>query len=136
MIAMMGFFVVYTGLVYNDCFSLDLNLFGTYFSFGSDHPEKGDIAKLNGEYGNGDSLYPFGLDPIWHVTQNELLYFNLFEMKLSTIFDILQMFAGMCLKGINVFYFSKHLNFLFEFLPMVAFASSLFVYMIVLIFMK
>ena len=46
------------------------------------------------------------------------------------------MFAGTCLKGINAIYFKQRLDFLFEFLPMVAFASSLFVYMVVLIFMK
>mmetsp|Transcript_23819 Transcript_23819/g.43777 ORF Transcript_23819/g.43777 Transcript_23819/m.43777 type:complete len:900 (-) Transcript_23819:132-2831(-) len=136
MIVMMGFFAVYAGLVYNDCFSLGLNLFGTRYSFGSDQPEEGDIAELNGEYGDGDSVYPFGLDPIWHVAQNELLFFNSFKMKLSVIFGILQMFTGTCLKGINAVYFGKRLDFLFEFLPMVAFASSLFVYMVVLIFMK
>ena len=46
------------------------------------------------------------------------------------------MFTGTCLKGLNAIYFGKRLDFLFEFLPMVAFASSLFVYMVVLIFMK
>mmetsp|Transcript_33975 Transcript_33975/g.81334 ORF Transcript_33975/g.81334 Transcript_33975/m.81334 type:complete len:883 (+) Transcript_33975:58-2706(+) len=136
MMAMMGFFAVYAGLVYNDCFSLGLNLFGTRWSFGSDQPEEGDVAEMTGQYGDGDSVYPFGLDPMWHVASNELLFFNSFKMKLSVIFGIVQMFSGTCLKGINALYFGKRLDFLFEFLPMVAFASSLFVYMVVLIFMK
>ena len=46
------------------------------------------------------------------------------------------MFAGTCLKGCNAIYFGEKLDFLFEFLPMVAFAASLFIYMIILIFMK
>jgi len=40
------------------------------------------------------------------------------------------------LKGMNAIFFGERLDFLFEFLPMVVFASSLFVYMVVLIFMK
>lgn len=136
MIVMMGFFAVYAGLVYNDCFSLGLNLFGSRWTFGSDTPEEGDIAEMTGQYGDGDTVYPFGLDPMWHVAANELLFFNSFKMKLSVIFGIFQMFSGTLLKGINAIYFGKRLDFLFEFLPMVAFASSLFVYMVVLIFMK
>jgi len=136
MITMMGFFAVYAGLVYNDCFSLGLNLFGTRWAFDSDEPEEGDVAEMIGEFGDGESVYPFGLDPIWHVAANELLFFNSFKMKLSVTFGILQMFTGTCLKGINAVYFGKRLDFMFEFLPMLAFASSLFVYMVVLIFMK
>ena len=136
MIVMMGFFAVYAGLVYNDCFSLGLNLFGTRWSFGSDSPEEGEVAEMRGQYGDGDSVYPFGLDPMWHVSANELLFFNSFKMKLSVIFGICQMFMGTCLRGINAVYFGQRLDFFFEFLPMVAFACSLFVYMVVLIFMK
>jgi len=43
---------------------------------------------------------------------------------------------GTCLRGINAIYFGEKLDFFFEFVPMVVFASSLFVYMVVLIFMK
>jgi len=136
MIIMMGFFAVYAGLIYNDCFSLGLNLFGSRWSFSSEHPEEGEVAEMTGKFGDGDSVYPFGLDPMWHVAANELLFFNSFKMKLSVIFGICQMFMGTCLRGINAIYFGQRLDFLFEFLPMVAFASSLFVYMVVLIFMK
>ena len=41
---------------------------------------------------------------------------------------IIQMFMGTCLKGANALYFGEKLDFFFEFLPMVAFAASLFVY--------
>ena len=139
MIAMMGFFAVYAGFIYNDMFSLGLNLFGSRWVFDGQYNgevEEGAVAVQTAEFGSAESVYPFGLDPMWHVTSNELLFFNSFKMKLSVIFGIVQMFAGTCLKGINAIYFKQKLDFLFEFLPMVAFASSLFVYMIVLIFMK
>ena len=139
MIIMMGFFAVYAGFIYNDMFSLGLNLFGSRWAFeGQDDRsvEENAVAFPTSQFGSDESVYPFGLDPMWKVANNELLFFNSFKMKLSVIFGIIQMFAGTCLKGINAIYFGEKLDFFFEFLPMVAFASSLFVYMIVLIFMK
>jgi len=139
LILMMGFFAVYAGFVYNDCFSLGLNLFGTRYEFeGQDtlSVEAGDVASLIAPLGTDESVYPFGLDPIWHVTANELLFFNSFKMKLSVIFGILQMFMGTCLKGINAIYFGEKLDLYFEVFPMMVFASSLFLYMVFMIFLK
>jgi len=136
---MMGFFAVYAGFVYNDMFSLGLNLFGSKWYFdGQDYNEveEGAVAEPIGDYGSAETVYPFGLDPIWHVSSNELLFFNSFKMKLSVILGIMQMFVGTLLKGLNAIYFKEKYDFLFEFLPMVAFASSLFIYMVILIFMK
>lgn len=139
MITMMGFFAVYAGLVYNDCFSLGLNLFKSRWEFyGQDdlEVEEGDAAYQLAEYGSDESVYPFGLDPMWHVTSNELLFFNSFKMKLSVIFGIFQMFFGTCLKGVNAVYFGEKLDLYFEVIPMIVFAASLFIYMVILIFMK
>jgi V-type H+-transporting ATPase subunit a len=136
MIVMMGFFAVYAGFVYNDMFSLGLNLFGSRWAFENYPVEEGDVAAPTASYGTPDSVYPFGLDPAWHVASNELLFFNSFKMKLSVILGIIQMFGGTCLKGCNAIFFGETYDFLFEFLPMVAFACSLFVYMVFLIFLK
>lgn len=139
MIVMMGFFAVYAGLIYNDCFSLGLNLFGSRYLFEGQEDlevEEGAIAASLKDFGDPAGVYPFGLDPIWHVSANELLFFNSFKMKLSVIFGIIQMFMGTLLKGANAIFFGEMLDLFFEVLPMIAFASSLFVYMVVLIFMK
>lgn len=139
MITMMGFFAVYAGLIYNDCFSLGLNLFGSRWQFeGQDEGavEEGDVGTMISEYGSTDSVYPFGLDPIWHVTSNELLFFNSFKMKLSVIFGIIQMFCGTLLKGANAIYFNEKLDLFYEVIPMMCFAASLFIYMVFLIFYK
>jgi V-type H+-transporting ATPase subunit a len=139
MITMMGFFAVYAGLMYNDCFSLGLNIFGSRWKFEGQEEnevEEGAVANLIADYGNPDTVYPFGLDPMWKVSSNELLFFNSFKMKLSVIFGIIQMFAGTCLKGANAIYFNQKLDFMFEFIPMVLFASSLFIYMVFMIFYK
>ena len=139
MITMMGFFAVYAGLVYNDCFSLGLNLFGSRWEFYNQNNfavEENDVAYQVAEYGSNESVYPFGLDPMWHVASNELLFFNSFKMKLSVIFGIIQMFFGTILKGINSIYFGEKLDLYFEVVPMIVFAASLFIYMVILIFMK
>jgi len=127
------------GFIYNDCFSLGMNLFGSRWRFPgqeSGQVEEAAVASSIAEYGSDESVYPFGLDPIWHVTGNELLFFNSFKMKISVIFGIFQMFMGTCLRGVNAVFFNQQLDLFFEFLPMVAFAASLFMYMVVLIFMK
>lgn len=101
MLAMMGFFAIYAGLIYNDMFSLGLNLFGSRWKFeGQDDGsvEEGALAYSTSNYGSDAAVYPFGLDPIWKVSTNELLFFNSFKMKLSVVFGIIQMFMGTCLK--------------------------------------
>ena len=139
MFTMMGFFAMYAGYIYNDCFSLGFNHFGSRWKFpGQDtgDVDADSVAYQTADYGTSASVYPIGLDPVWKVSSNELLFFNSFKMKLSVIFGVIQMFCGTLLKGANAKYFGERLDYLYEFLPMVAFASSLFVYMVFLIFMK
>jgi len=82
------------------------------------------------------NVYPFGVDPNWHGTTNELLFYNSMKMKLSVILGIFQMFVGICLKGLNAIYTHSWYDFFFEFIPQVVFATCLFVYMIILIVVK
>merc|ERR1712157_124693 len=136
MITMMGFFGIYAGTIYNDMFSLSINLFGSRWTWGTHDPEDDQEAEQPHRYGHVQSVYPYGMDPAWKVASNELENSNSFKMKISVIFGVLQMFMGTCLKGINAIYFKERLDFFFEFLPMVGFACSLFMYMIFLIFCK
>ncbi|CAM9796435.1 unnamed protein product [Laminaria digitata] len=137
MIAMMGFFSVYAGLIYNDFFSLPLDLFGSSWVWEEGrHTEEGTEANNTAEYGDADNVYPFGVDPAWHIAGNELLFFNSMKMKTSVILGVTQMTFGVVLKAMNALYFKESLDFFFEFIPMIIFVISLFGYMIVLIFMK
>jgi V-type H+-transporting ATPase subunit a len=72
-LTMMGFCAVYAGLMYNDndCFSLGLNLFGSRWEFdGQEYGsvKDGAVAVPTADYRSDVSVYPFGLDPVWHVT--------------------------------------------------------------------
>jgi len=151
MLTMMGFAAVYCGLIYNDMFALTLDIFGSSFSFPhikSDSPSKsansGDnddearrTAVFKGsEYGDADSIYPFGVDPAWHVSTNELLFFNSMKMKTAVILGITQMTGGIFLKGINAIYFKDYVVLFLEVIPMIVFDLALFGYMVILIMMK
>lgn len=130
----MGLMAVYAGFIYNDFFSLGLDLFGSRYDYTEqvvDAP-----ATPTGPYGDASNVYPFGVDPAWKISTNELLFFNSMKMKMSVVLGIVQMTIGICLRGINSLYFRNYLEFYTEFLPMIIFAMSLFGYMVVLIFVK
>jgi V-type H+-transporting ATPase subunit a len=82
------------------------------------------------------SIYPFGIDPQWKHTANELLFVNSLKMKLSVILGITQMTFGIGLKGMNALYNKEYTDFYAEFVPQLVFTSALFVYMMIMIFIK
>ncbi|KDO22771.1 hypothetical protein SPRG_12198 [Saprolegnia parasitica CBS 223.65] len=149
MITLMGVFAMYAGFVYNDFFSLPLNLFGSKWQYLDNCEELGlkhekceayyhydGVPNGTVDVANGHNVYGFGLDPIWKTSENELLFFNSFKMKLSVILGITQMGFGILIKGWNALYFKDYPTFFFDFLPQLVFAASLFFYMVVLIVMK
>jgi len=130
----MGCCAVYAGLIYNDFFSLGLNLFGSKYSYTTQ--ESGAKATMLGSYGSSASVYPFGVDPAWKISENELLFFNSMKMKMSVILGISQMTLGIVLRGMNAVYFRQYVDLLCEFLPMIIFDVAFFGYMVLLIFIK
>jgi len=142
MLTMMGCCAVYAGLCYNDIFSLALNLFGSRYRYpGAEdgyrgEAEKGGRANATSYYGDASNVYPFGVDPAWHISSNDLLFFNSMKMKTAVIVGVTQMTGGILLKGVNALYFGDRVVFLLEFLPMIIFDFALFGYMVILIFTK
>ncbi|XP_047907771.1 V-type proton ATPase 116 kDa subunit a 1 isoform X3 [Anser cygnoides] len=145
-ILLMGLFSTYTGLIYNDCFSKSLNMFGSswsvrpMFSKGNWSDallETTPLLQLNpaipGVFGGP---YPFGIDPIWNIATNKLAFLNSFKMKMSVILGIIHMLFGVTLSLLNHIYFKKPLNIYLGFIPEIIFMSSLFGYLVILIFYK
>lgn len=134
MITAMGVMSVYAGLIYNDYFAIGLNLFNSRWTYTDE--TTGATATYQGQYGDPKLVYPFGVDPAWHISSNDLLFFNSMKMKMSVILGIFHMTFGIILKGMNTVYFRSWLDFFCEFIPMIIFDVAFFGYMVILIFVK
>ena len=113
MLLLMGLAATFCGFIYNEFTSL-----GTQ-TFGQGCYQKRDFEKVagaNGQYWahqKADCVYPFGFDPTWFRSQQEIMYFNSFKMKISLLFGEAQMLLGTVLKGFNATYFNRKLELVF-----------------------
>uniref|UniRef100_A0A3Q1FTF3 V-type proton ATPase subunit a n=1 Tax=Acanthochromis polyacanthus TaxID=80966 RepID=A0A3Q1FTF3_9TELE len=147
-VLLMGIFSIYTGIIYNDCFSKSLNMFGSGWSVRPMFGPKG--ANWTFETLDANALlqldpavpgvfngpYPLGIDPIWNVAANKLTFLNSFKMKMSVILGVIHMLFGVSLSLFNHLYFKKPLNIFLGFIPEIVFMSSLFGYLVLLVFYK
>lgn len=107
----MGVFAFYCGFIYNEFAALRMPIFNSCYNM----EEKDNQMQVNRF--TTDCVYPFGIDPVWGVASNDLMFLNSFKMKMSIILGILQMSLGIFLKGANAISFRKPLDFFFEFVP-------------------
>ncbi|KAM6897842.1 V-type proton ATPase 116 kDa subunit a isoform 16-T16 [Xenentodon cancila] len=147
-ILLMGVFSIYTGIIYNDCFSKSLNMFGSGWSIRPMYGSNG--ANWTSETLEGNAVlqldpavpgvfngpYPLGIDPIWNLATNKLTFLNSFKMKMSVILGVIHMLFGVSLSLFNHLYFKKPLNIFLGFIPEIVFMSSLFGYLVLLVFYK
>uniref|UniRef100_A0A8C2KQK5 V-type proton ATPase subunit a n=1 Tax=Cyprinus carpio TaxID=7962 RepID=A0A8C2KQK5_CYPCA len=145
-ILLMGMFSIYTGLIYNDCFSKSFNIFGSSWCvrpmFHPHGPWQYVLCyhhlQLNpsvpGVY-SGDP-YVFGIDPVWNIASNKLSFLNSFKMKMSVILGVSHMLFGVTLSLVNFVHFRKFQDIFLQFVPQLIFMLSLFGYLIFLILYK
>lgn len=163
---LMGLFSIYTGLIYNDIFAKSINIFGSSWNAAFTevglNPDVGDNPALccppNGTdilncviLGTGQghiSLfpreaiisdrrpYPFGLDPIWNVAENKLVFTNSYKMKMAVILGVLQMLFGVLLGIFNHIHFKKYANIVLETVPQILFLMCIFGWLVFLLFYK
>jgi len=134
MVLSMGIFATYAGFLYNDFFSVGLQLFESGFVDKNGNGEFEPTYDITNSGGPGP--YPFGVDWAWHGAANELLYMNSLKMKLSVLFGVLQMFVGVLLRWSNSFHEKNMVDFLFECIPMMIFLCCFFGWMDVMILYK
>jgi V-type H+-transporting ATPase subunit a len=141
-IAMMGFFGVYAGLLYNDFFSVGLDIFGSRYKPVMHDGDSGDkqveiyepLYDVTNSGGMGP--YPFGLDPAWHGASNELPFANSLKMKISVIIGVTQMIVGLLLRFSNAIYEGNKIDFACECCPMMVFMLCFFGFMDYMIMYK
>ncbi|KAM9779754.1 V-type proton ATPase 116 kDa subunit a isoform 1-T1 [Neosynchiropus ocellatus] len=148
-ILLMGIFSIYTGTIYNDCFSKSINIYGSGWSVRPMFDRRvggnwSDQTLLDNRVlqldpaidGVFNGPYPIGIDPIWNIATNKLNFLNSFKMKMSVILGVIHMAFGVTLSLFNHLYFKKPLNIYFGFIPEIIFLLSLFGYLVLLIFYK
>ncbi|CAI9286706.1 unnamed protein product [Lactuca saligna] len=132
-ILLMSLFSIYTGLIYNEFFSVPFELFGP-----SAYACRDDSCRDATTIGliKVRDTYPFGVDPVWHGTRSELPFLNSLKMKMSILIGVAQMNLGIILSFVNALYFRNSLNIWFQFIPQMIFLNGLFGYLSLLIIAK
>uniref|UniRef100_A0A0D3HBT3 V-type proton ATPase subunit a n=2 Tax=Oryza barthii TaxID=65489 RepID=A0A0D3HBT3_9ORYZ len=132
-ILMMSLFSIYTGLIYNEFFSVPFELFGKS-AYACRDPSCGDattegLIKVR-------PAYSFGVDPVWHGSRSELPFLNSLKMKLSILIGVAQMNLGIVMSYFNAKFFRNAINVWYQFIPQLIFLNSLFGYLSLLIIIK
>ncbi len=132
LLVMMGAFALYAGTIYNDLFSCPVNALGSHWDLPAivNGTDTASVANFRGQ------PYPYGVDPAWYHTTNELAFFNSMKMKLAVTLGVSQMIFGICLGALNDLYFKDRLAIFFEFIPRLIFILATFGYMVFIILLK
>ncbi|KAF1991759.1 V0/A0 complex, 116-kDa subunit of ATPase [Aulographum hederae CBS 113979] len=131
---MMGTYSIYTGLIYCDAFSKELPIFPSMWKweFPDDFQEGDSVTAVR----NGDSVYPFGMDWMWHDTENDLLFSNSYKMKLSILMGWCHMTFSLCWSLVNARHFKTPIDIWGNFVPGMIFFQSIFGYLVFAIVYK
>ncbi|CAH2276512.1 V-type proton ATPase 116 kDa subunit a isoform X1 [Pelobates cultripes] len=147
LILLMGTFSIYTGFIYNDCFSKSFNIFGsswrvrpmfTNSTWNDALLHQGIQLQLDPAVPGvfSGNPYPFGIDPIWNIASNKLTFLNSYKMKMSVVMGISQMVFGVIISLCNHMYFKRHINIILQFIPEMIFILCLFGYLVFMIIFK
>lgn len=146
LLLLMGLFSVYTGFIYNECFSRATTIFPSGWSvaamaeqsgwsdaFLAQHPMLTLDPNVTGVF---LGPYPFGIDPVWSLATNHLSFLNSFKMKMSVILGVTHMAFGVLLGVFNHVHFGQGHRLLLETLPELVFLLGLFGYLVFLVLYK
>uniref|UniRef100_A0A672YL47 V-type proton ATPase subunit a n=1 Tax=Sphaeramia orbicularis TaxID=375764 RepID=A0A672YL47_9TELE len=142
LILSMGLFSVYTGAIYNHCFSRTLSIFPSSWHLRpmnwSDDTLRGSrfLCLDPNTTGVFRGPYPLGIDPIWHLASNHLTFLNSYKMKMSIIIGVLHMTFGICISYFNYSHSQQWFHVLLVLIPELLFMLGLFGYLVFLIIYK
>uniref|UniRef100_A0A3B5QHW8 V-type proton ATPase subunit a n=1 Tax=Xiphophorus maculatus TaxID=8083 RepID=A0A3B5QHW8_XIPMA len=146
LILLMGLFSIYTGAIYNECFSRGMKTFSSGWHVGPmfDKNIWSPLVLQGNQFLSMDpnvtgvftSPYPFGIDPIWGLANNKLTFLNSYKMKMSVIIGVIHMTFGVCLSFFNYWHFGKISSIFFVLIPELFFMLCLFGYLIFMVVFK
>uniref|UniRef100_A0A671L828 V-type proton ATPase subunit a n=1 Tax=Sinocyclocheilus anshuiensis TaxID=1608454 RepID=A0A671L828_9TELE len=146
LILLMGLFSIYTGAIYNECFSRGLNTFSSgwhirpnaeYYNWTEETFKSNQYLSLDPNVtGVFTGPYPFGVDPIWGLANNHLTFLNSYKMKMSVIIGVIHMTFGVCLSLFNYIHFRDISSVFLVLIPELCFMLCLFGYLIFMVIYK
>ncbi|XP_075032496.1 V-type proton ATPase 116 kDa subunit a 3 [Mixophyes fleayi] len=146
LVLLMGLLSIYTGFIYNECFSRATVIFPSGWSVAAMANDKGWTneflknsipAPLDPNITNVfTDVYPFGIDPIWSLAINRLTFLNSFKMKMSVILGVCHMSFGVLLSIFNFIHFKQKYRILVVSIPELLFLLCLFGYLVFMVFYK
>ncbi|XP_043094532.1 V-type proton ATPase 116 kDa subunit a3 isoform X2 [Puntigrus tetrazona] len=146
LILLMGLFSIYTGAVYNECFSKGFSPLssGWHLKPMMQHYNWSDETLRSNQYltldpnvsGVFQGPYPFGIDPIWSLANNHLTFLNSYKMKMSVIVGVIHMTFGVCLSFFNYMYSGDVSSMILVLIPELVFMLCLFGYLVFMVVYK
>uniref|UniRef100_A0A8C1RWF6 V-type proton ATPase subunit a n=1 Tax=Cyprinus carpio TaxID=7962 RepID=A0A8C1RWF6_CYPCA len=146
LILLMGLFSIYTGAIYNECFSRGLSTFSSgwhvrpnaeYYNWTEETFRSNRYLSLDPNVTDVfTGPYPFGIDPIWGLANNHLTFLNSYKMKMSVIIGVIHMTFGVCLSVFNYIHFREISSVFLVLIPELCFMLCLFGYLIFMVIYK
>uniref|UniRef100_A0A8C7SEI0 V-type proton ATPase subunit a n=1 Tax=Oncorhynchus mykiss TaxID=8022 RepID=A0A8C7SEI0_ONCMY len=136
LILLMGLFSVYTGAIYNECFSRGLSPFSSGHMPHHSHLRNNFLSLDPNITGVFTGPYPFGIDPIWGLSNNHLTFLNSYKMKMSVIIGVIHMTFGVCLSFFNYKHFNQLSSVFLVLIPELFFMLCLFGYLVFMVIFK
>uniref|UniRef100_A0A8B9REQ2 V-type proton ATPase subunit a n=1 Tax=Astyanax mexicanus TaxID=7994 RepID=A0A8B9REQ2_ASTMX len=146
LILLMGLFSIYTGAVYNECFSKGLSPLPSgwhlkpmiqHYNWSDDTLRENQYLALDPNVtGVFQGPYPFGIDPIWRLANNHLTFLNSYKMKMSVIIGVIHMTFGVSLSFFNYMHFGDMSSVFLVLIPELVFMLCLFGYLVFMVVFK